>query len=212
MNDSPTMTAVMIAAAVYAAWMWWRDLQAARAGTPNPGAFPGATPWRNSLLWIAALGSLVLLAVETWGEYALGISGEQKDVTALFAAYTLCAGFLEELIFRGYLVVQKRGHGALWLSILGFSILFTLLHPHLWEFEAGETAWKFWEGKWTLHFTTKAWFSSGAIFAGSLWFYAMRFVPRNDTRSLAPSVVAHVVKNLGVFVIKGAQGHVSGWW
>ena len=29
---------------------------------------------------------------------------------------------------------------------------------------------------------------------------------------LIPCIAAHLAKNLGVFVIKLAQGHVSGWW
>jgi len=34
----------------------------------------------------------------------------------------------------------------------------------------------------------------------------------NPTRSLLPCIAAHAAKNAGVFVIKAAQGHVSGWW
>lgn len=212
MSDNPTVVAVMILAASYAAWMWWSDLQAARAGNSKPGAFPGATPCRIPLLWIAALGSLLLLGVETAGEYALGVSEEQKKITVLFGIYTLCAGFLEELIFRGYLVFDRKGRTALWASIIGFSLIFALAHPFLWDFKAGATAWKFWEGEWTLTLTRKGWFSTAMAFVVSLWFYTLRFMPQNPTRSLAPSVVAHISKNLGVFVVKAVQGHVGGLW
>lgn len=212
MSDNPTVIAVMIAAAAYAFWVWRSDLQAAKAGTPNPKAFPGATPWANPWLLVAVAGSLVLLGLETWGEYALGVSGEQKNITVLFGLYTLAAGFLEELIFRGYLVVEKRGRAALWLSVVGFSLLFALMHDHLWSFESSAAAWKLWEGTLTFTPTTKGWFSTGMIFLGSLWFYVARFGPANPTRSLAPAVAAHVAKNLGVFAIKAVQGHVSGLW
>lgn len=212
MSDNPTLVAVMILAASYAAWMWWGDLRAARAGQAKAGAFPGATPWAPRLLWVAALGSLVLLGLETWGEYGLGVSEEQKKITVLFGVYTLCAGFLEELIFRGYLVIDRKGRTALWVSIVAFSLIFAVIHPFLWDFKAGPTAWKFWEGEWTWQLTRKAWFSTIVTFVVSLWFYLLRFAPQNTTRSLAPSVVAHVTKNLGVFAIKAIQGHVSGLW
>jgi len=54
------------------------------------------------------------------------------------------------------------------------------------------------------------------VFLFSFWLYAMRFPLRypklNPSRSLIPCIAAHLAKNLGVFVIKLAQGHVSGWW
>ena len=124
-------------------------------------------------------------------------------MTVLLGLYTLAAAFVEELIFRGYVVVENRGRTALVAGIVGASLVFALLHPFLWE-------WK--DGALTMHFGPKAWFSTGAIFAGSLWFYAVRFLPGNPTRSLVPCIAAHAAKNLGVFVIKYAQGFVSGWW
>lgn len=36
------------------------------------------------------------------------------------------------------------------------------------------------------------------------------FFVLNKTQSLFPSIVAHIVSNIGVFIIKLAQGHVSG--
>ena len=68
------------------------------------------------------------------------------------------------------------------------------------------------DGTLRLHFETKAWFSTMMIFTGSLWFYAVRFLPANRARSLLPCIAAHAAKNLGVFIIKYAQGYVSGWW
>ena len=78
-----------------------------------------------------------------------------------------------------------------------------MLHPFLWEWQ---------QGGLVLHLGAKGWFSTAMIFAGSLWFYAVRFLPANPARSLLPCIAAHAAKNLGVFAIKYAQGFVSGWW
>jgi len=50
------------------------------------------------------------------------------------------------------------------------------------------------------------------VFAGSLWFYAVRFASWNPQRSLLPCFAAHAAKNLGVIAVKAAQGFVVGWW
>ena len=202
-SDNPLLLVVLLAGGGWLGWTWYEDLQAAQRGKPNPRAFPGATPAPRSVLLLAIGGTLVLLAAETAGELALGLDAEQSHMTVLFGLYTLAAAFIEELIFRGYLVVTHRGRAALVAGILGASLLFAILHPFLW-------AWR--DGALHLQLTAKAWFSTGAIFAGSLWFYALRFLPLNPTHSLAPCIVAHATKNLGVLAIKYAQGFVSGWW
>jgi len=201
--DNPWLLAGMILAGGVVA-KWWRDdYRAAQQGIPSPQAFPGATPAGGRALFIAAGGALILLAAETAGEQALGLTEKQSRMTVLFGLYTLVAAFGEELIFRGYLVVENRGRAALLAGVIGASLGFALLHPFLWE-------WR--EGSLSLHGDNKAWFSTAAVFAGSLWFYAVRFLPMNPTRSLLPCVAAHLAKNLGVFAIKYAQGFVSGWW
>ena len=202
-QDNPLLLAVMICAAVITARWWWADYRAAGLGRPNAGAFPGAAPASGRFIALAAAGALLLLAVETVGEYALGLSAQQSHMTVLFAAYSLAAAFIEELIFRGYLVVENRGRVALLAGIMGASLGFALLHPFLWE----------WQGHGLVfHPGAKGWFSTAMIFAGSLWFYAVRFLPANPARSLLPCIAAHAAKNLGVFAIKYAQGVVSGWW
>ncbi|MBI2497776.1 MAG: CPBP family intramembrane metalloprotease [Opitutae bacterium] len=193
----------MIAAAAVAARWWLADFRAARAGRPNVRAFPGAAPAGWRIIALAVAGALVLLAVETGGEHALGLTAQQSRMTVLFALYSLAAAFIEELIFRGYLVVADRGRAALLASIVGASVGFALLHPFLWE-------WR--DGGLVFHAGAKAWFSTGMIFAGSLWFYAVRFLPANPARSLLPCIAAHAAKNLGVFAVKYAQGFVDGWW
>jgi membrane protease YdiL (CAAX protease family) len=202
-QNDPLVLLALLAGTAYAAKLWRDDLRAAQAGRPNPRALPGASPASRAAVLIAAAGALVLLGVEVAGEYALGIVGEQSEVTVLFGLYTLAAAFLEELIFRGFVVVQNRGRAVLLASCVGASVLFALLHPFLWE-------WK--EGALTFQFTAKAWFSTAMIFAGSLWFYTVRFWSLNPTHSLLPCIAAHAAKNLGVFAVKYGQGFVNGWW
>jgi hypothetical protein len=202
-QDNPLLLAGMLIAAGYMLRLWWNDLAAARRGTPNAQAFPGATPVSGRVIVIAVTGALLLLAVETGGEYALGLTTQQSHMTVLYALYTLAAAFIEELIFRGYIVVENRGRAALLAGIVGASLAFALLHPFLWE-------WK--DGGLEFHLGAKGWFSTAMIFAGSLWFYAVRFLPANRALSLLPCIAAHAAKNLGVFAIKYAQGYVGGWW
>ena len=145
-----------------------------------------------------------MVAFETWGELRLGIADEQSEVTVLFCLYTLVAAVIEEIIFRGFIVpAERRGRAVLVAGAVGASLLFTLAHPFLWTWD---------DNGFALHFTTKAWFSSGAVFASSLWFYFVRFMPANPTRSLLPCFAAHGAKNLAVILVKTAQGFVVGWW
>ena len=202
-QDNPWLLAGLILAGALVARWWLNDYRAARRGAPHPRAWPGATPASAPALFVAAGGALILLAAETGGEHVLGLTAQQSRMTGLFGLYTLAAAFVEEVIFRGYLVIDNRGRGALIAGMIGASAGFALLHPFLW-------AWR--EGAWHLAGGTKAWFSTAAVFAGSLWFYAVRFSPLNPTRSLLPCVAAHATKNLGVIAIKYAQGFVDGWW
>lgn len=203
MNDQPVLLLLMIVVGLYVFSMWRQDYQARRTGHPNPGALPGATPASPKACVIASVGALVILGLETAGEIRLGLSQEQSTLTALFALYTLIAAFIEELIFRGFLVIEGRGKTTLWAGIFGASVLFAALHPFLWSWDdAGFT--------WTL--TVKGWFSTATVFTASLWFYAVRFASFNPHRSLLPCVAAHATKNLGVIAIKGAQGFLAGWW
>lgn len=193
----------MIAAAAYVAKLWSDDCRAARTDRPNPRALPGAAPAPGRAIAIAVLGALVLLALETWGEIRLGIADKQSRMTILFGVYTLAAAVIEEVIFRGYLVIEGRGTAARWAGILGASVVFALVHPFLWTW--GDEGFS-----WTIG--AKGWFSTTVVFAGSLWFYAVRFASWNPQRSLLPCFAAHAAKNLGVIAVKAAQGFVVGWW
>ena len=83
------------------------------------------------------------------------------------------------------------------------SILFTALHPFLWQWSGGHLTW-----------TTgpKGWFSTAAVFVSSFWFYFVRFARFNPGHSLLPCFAAHASKNIGVILIKAAQGYLVGWW
>ncbi len=203
MTSSPLVLLVLFGVGLYVSRLWWNDFQAQRRGAPNPGALPGATSAPTSLIVVAALGGIVIVAAETWGEIRLGLTAEQSEMTVLLGGYTLVAAVVEEIIFRGFIVApERKGRFVLWSSIIGASLLFAAVHPFLWQWE---------NGAWTWSFTAKGWFSTGAVFVSSLWFYTVRFLPANRTRSLLPCFASHAAKNLAVFAIKAAQGFVSGW-
>ncbi len=203
MSDQPLVLVLMIAAAAYVAKLWRDDCRAAQTGQPHPRALPGATPAPRRAVLIAVAGALVLLALETWGEIRLGIAGEQSRMTALFGLYTLAAAVIEEVIFRGYVVIDGRGAVARWAGIVGASLVFAALHPFLWIWDDAGF-------RWTVGL--KGWFSTAAFFACSLGFYTVRFAAWNPERSLLPCFAAHAAKNLGVIAIKAAQGFLIGWW
>lgn len=196
--DNPLVLIGLIAAVTYVFVLWRKDAQATE---PNPAALPGASSASSKAIAIAVIGSLAILGVEIAGEYQLGIVSEQTDITWLFALYMLFAAFGEELVFRGFVVLDKKGKGLLIASCVAGSIGFAALHGHWYENDD--------EGFRVLT-DTKALFSTGMLFLGSLWFYYARFASWNPNRSLIPCVAAHAAKNLGVIVAKFLQGHVVG--
>lgn len=203
MDDNPVLLLLVIVAGGYFGSMWLEDYRAIRAGKLTPAnALPGATASSASACCIAAAGALALLVAETLGEITLGISDEQSTMTAWFALYSLVAAFIEEIVFRGYLVVDRRGRIALIVGAAGASLLFAILHPFIWQWDD--------EG-FAFVFTPKGWFSFSAVFVVSLWFYYCRFARWNPYHSLIPCFAAHLAKNVGVIVIKGAQGFLTGF-
>lgn len=198
MNENPIMILLYVAVAVYVGKMYLADYRTAAAGEASAGAMPGAFGAPLGAFVIGTLGALLLLGVETGGEIALGVADEQSDMVWFFVFAIVAAGVVEEVIFRGYLVVENKGRALLVGSCVLFSFIFAVIHAHLWSTEDGF--------EWT--FTAKAWFSTGILFANSLWFYAVRFGPWNPKCSLFPCMLAHAASNLGVFFVKWAQGHV----
>jgi membrane protease YdiL (CAAX protease family) len=179
--------------------LYWGDLQQwKQSREASRGAMPGATSPSLAVLVIGIIGALLILAAETGGEIALGISAEQSDMVWYFVFASLGAGIVEEVIFRGYLVVENKGRVALISSCVAYSLLFALIHPHLWSMDNG----------FHLTLTEKGFFSSAILLANSLWFYALRFAPWNKNRSIFPCMLAHAASNLGVFGVKWAQGFI----
>lgn len=198
MNENPIMILLYVGVAVYVGKMYWVDYKAAQSGEPNGGAMPGAVAAPLGAFIIGTIGALVLLGAETGGEIALGVVDEQSEMVWFFVFAIVAAGVVEEVIFRGFLVIDKKGKAILVISCVGFSLIFAIIHAHLWSTEDGF--------EWT--FTSKAFLSTGILFANSLWFYAVRFGPWNPKHSLFPCMLAHAASNLGVFFVKWAQGYV----
>lgn len=204
--NHPLLLVLLTAAGVYLAKLWLDDLRVSAAGNGSPaaGALPGATPAPARAVAIAVAGALLLLAAETVGEIALGVAEQQSRMTWLFALYSITgAPIVEELIFRGWLVIEKRGCVALWAGAVAASTAFALLHPFLWH----------WDGNgFVLTLGAKGWFSSAIVFATSLWLYIARFAAWNPQRSLLPCFAAHAAKNAGVVAVKAATGFMAGGW
>jgi membrane protease YdiL (CAAX protease family) len=198
LNENPLMILAYLGVAAYVLKLYLSDYRLAQAGHPNPKALPGAEPFSGGLIWVGVAGALLLLGLETSGELSLGIAAEQSEMIWYFVFAALGAGIVEEVIFRGFLVVESKGRFILIASCIGFSLVFALIHGHLWDTEESFT--------WT--FTAKAWFSTGILFANSLFFYALRFCRWNLKRSIFPCMIAHAVSNLGVFFVKLAQGYI----
>jgi len=203
--NHPLLLLLMTAAGLYVGKLWRDDRRASRAaGRPDPRALPGATDAPPRAVWIAVTGALVILAAETFGENALGLADQQSHMTWLFALYSVAAApLIEEMIFRGWLVIEQRGRAAMWAGVMGASVGFAALHPFLWRWD--DTGFAF-------TFSAKGWFSTAAVLATSLWLYAARLAPWNPRRSLLPCFAGHAAKNLGVVAIKAAAGFMAGLW
>ena len=198
MNENPLIILLYVGVAAYMGQIYWGDYKAIKSGEANAGAMPGAVAAPLGAFIIGTLGALLLLGVETGGEIAFGLVDEQSEMVWFFVFAFIAAGVVEEVIFRGYLVIDNKGRSLLIASAVGFSLIFAIIHGHLWSREDGF--------EWTL--TGKAFFSTAILFANSLWFYSLRFGPWNPKRSLFPCMLAHAVSNLGVFFVKWAQGYV----
>ena len=199
MSDNPVAILLYLGVAGYVLYLYLVDFRSTRAGNVADGnSMPGASAMPASALIIGVCVAVLILAVETGGEVVLGISSEQSQMAWYFLFASLAAGVIEEVIFRGYLVVSKRGRAALITSCVGFSFVFALIHGHLWSTENG----------FDFTFTTKGVFSTSILFFNSLWFYLVRFGPWNPTQSIFPCMLAHACSNLGVFIIKLFQGYV----
>ena len=198
MNEDPLLILIYCIIAIYLANIYRADIKAFVVGEPNVKALPGAKPTNGLLIFASIVGALVLLGNAVVGEYALDIVEAQSVMVWFFVFASISAGVIEEVVFRGYLVVQNRGRNALVLSCIGFSLVFALAHGYLWSMEDG-FAWSF---------TVQGIFNTWILFFNSVCFYALRFGPWNANHSILPSIIAHMVFNLGVFGVKLAQGYI----
>jgi uncharacterized protein len=202
MDNHPALLIAMVVIGIYVMYLWRDDYRSSISGRPNPNALPGATPCSLKASLIASLGALVILTSETLGELYLGLSEQQSKITILAGIYSLSAAFIEELIFRGFIVIENKGKHLKWAGIFAASLLFAVLHPFLWNWENGIN--------WTVN--AKGWFSTSVVFVSSIWFYIVRFASFNPKHSLIPAISAHATKNLGVIIIKAYQGFLTGCW
>jgi len=202
--NHPLLLLLMTGAGLYVAQLWRNDRCAARGGTPHPRALPGATDAPAWAVGVAIAGALAILAAETAGEVALGLAAQQSQMTWLFALYSIAAApVIEEVIFRGWIVVEGQGRAMLWAGAVAASVGFAALHPFLWRWD---------DAGFALTLTAKGWFSTAAVFATSLWLYAARLAAWNPQRSLLPCFAAHAAKNAGVVAVKAATGFMGGAW
>ena len=207
MSDHPVLIFLSLVTAGYFFHLWWLDYQARKKGAALKRLLPGVSPAPIGWILVGIAGALLLVGVETAGEYALGVVEEQSKITAIMLLPLICAGFIEEFIFRGFVFTDGRGPKILWLSIFAASLMFALMHFQYY-LEFPDEGWMP-EG---VKVDAKSGWSLFLLFLNSLWFYYLRFSPRNFERSLIPCFAAHIASNVGVFFVKLAQGYVTGWF
>mgnify|MGYP001244667807 CR=1 FL=1 len=198
---TPPLVLFSIAVAAVFLWMWTGDYQAARKGTPRPGALAGATPAPVFIVALSVAVSVLIVVLECAGEYALGIEGAQSTIPWYYLFAMLSAGIVEEILFRGYLVIQGRGRAALVASVVAFSIVFALVHGHF--LPKGD------DGARHLSLAAGPVWWSLILFVNALWWYFVRFSKWNPNHSLIPCFAGHMAGNLAVFAAKLLQGYVA---
>jgi membrane protease YdiL (CAAX protease family) len=199
--DSPATVMIMVLICAVLLHGWIQDYRSEKQGQPNPKAWPGTTSCSTSWILTGIIGSLLIVGLATFGEIVTGTSDEQSTLPLFAIGSLLSAGFIEELTFRGFFVIQKKGTRIRTLSCIGFSLIFTLFHYQYYTETIDETlVFKFnFQVIWTLCI----------LFVQSLWFYYLRFSQRNPHMSLLPCFFAHASANLAVFLIKALQGFVE---
>ena len=208
-QDSPIFSIFSLAIAVWLFSMWIGDYKYfVKNGEKRKGCFAGATPAPLRLVIAGVVAALAFLALSVFVEAKFGLSAEQTKVAPWALFSWIGAAFVEELVFRGYLVVQGRGRTALWGGVFFFSFLFAAGHPFLWNYEVPDGS-SIFSGVWTFNAGVQPLLSTLTIFGCSLIFYVLRFVPQNIHRSIMPCICAHAAYNCGVFAVKLCQGFVE---
>lgn len=196
MQDSPLYSIVFFLAAAYLFKIWYSDLKA--VDKPK-NALAGSTYCGVGLGLIGALVGAFLMISDTLTEKALGFQQLQTVVTFWALPIWISSAFIEELVFRGYFFINKKGF--LIASCVIFSLLFAIFHPFLWDYST--------QDGFTFNFTIHSAINTANKFIFSILMYALRFVPINKYRSLIPCFIAHLVYNVGVFIVKLWTGFVS---
>lgn len=188
MEDSPLTSFIYLGLGLAVLTFWLKEVR--QASVDGEPFWPGArrTGW-TPLAW-GASGALAITLLETGLEVHFDITSEQSTIPSHFLMAMLGAAVVEEMAFRGFGAPGHLRGVKLIVLAVGGSAIFALLHGH---------------GVSDL----KGLVSTGSSFAISLWLYACRFSPLNPSRSLAPAMIGHAVRNLAVFGIKDAQGFVS---
>ena len=169
----------------------WARERRKRGLSGEPEKFwPGTTYAPSAAYYAAGAGALLITIAEAAVEKRMGLTDQQSILPAVFLFQLLGASVIEEALFRGFVAPgELMGRKLLALMVIG-SLVFALIH----NFDLSTA-----EGKLNAMFA----------FITSLWLYVVRFNPLNPDRSLLPCFMAHTVRNLAVFGIKGAQGFIS---
>jgi uncharacterized protein len=208
MEESPLVSLFMLGIGLYLLAIWRGDYLKGLRGLGSEASVPGATAFQMRSCGYAAVGGMVLVFVFSALEWGTGTFHSQSTIRWFFLGSMLGACVIEELVFRGYLVIQTRGKACLVASCFVMSLFFALLHPYLWTHGVATPSGIEWITQLRPHWTLHSILTTSSIFAYSLWFYACRFSAWNPHRSLAPCFCAHAGVNLTVFVIKASMGFV----
>ena len=123
MGENPIQVLLYGFLAVYVLHLYRTEYRKRTATAESDTNLPGATACAGSVYAYGVIGTLAILSLETGGEMALGIVAEQSQVYAYSVFAALAAGVIEEVIFRGYLVVDNRGRRLLWAGCCNVTAL-----------------------------------------------------------------------------------------
>ena len=210
MSDSTLISLGGLALGLYLLWIWIQDFRQfdPAAGKPPDRAIAGATPASIASCAVAFAGAALIVLLVTGIEIGAGVFDKQSRIEAVFLGAMIGAAITEEIIFRGYLVIRRRGKALLAASMVGFSACFAIIHPYLWRHCVEDPSGLQWIMALRLDVSTHSLLATGSIFVLSLWFYAVRFAPNNPHRSLLPCFCAHLGANATVYIIKLSTGFV----
>ena len=210
MINDPLITVAGFLIALWLLRSWIADAHHhARTGHRRAYAFPGATWTAPALSLIGAGLAIVLVLLYSWVEWSLGIHTLQSTLSFWQIPAILAAPVIEEIVFRGYLVILSRGRKLLILSIILSSLLFALMHPYGWAITVPDSIFDL--SSWSIRLTPDLQFllTTLYLFLLSLLCFALRFHPGNPNHSLLPCFWAHLAANITVLVVKLSQGFVS---